>query len=215
QADGRKVLRSSIREFLRRPTRQSKLWEVVQPQPGKQAAGQPEVCKWNLQKLAEALEPALPLELAEAILAEEFDAEFRRHYLQKMRWKLGLVQAEREEDSALVARLLETMHLTAPEADGANCRDSDEGQGPASEQEPLGRLAPGVQVGPLPTPPAGTPGQRGGAALLTLGSGAERVRVMHANNPKYVLRNYIAQGAIEAAESGDFSEASGLPGPPL
>ncbi|ELK24638.1 Selenoprotein O [Myotis davidii] len=74
---------------------------------------QPEVCKWNLQKLAEALVPELPLEQGEAILAEEYDAEFHRHYLSKMRRKLGLVQAEREEDAALVAKLLETMHLTA------------------------------------------------------------------------------------------------------
>lgn len=73
---------------------------------------QPEVCKWNLQKLAEALQPELPLELGEAILAEEFDAEFQRHYMQKMRRKLGLVRLELEEDRALVSKLLETMHLT-------------------------------------------------------------------------------------------------------
>lgn len=35
---------------------------------------------------------------------------------------------------------------------------------------------------------------------------AERVRVMRASNPKYILRNYIAQDAITAAENGDFSE---------
>lgn len=73
---------------------------------------QPEVCKWNLQKLAEALEPELPRELGQAVLAEEFDTEFQKHYLYKMRRKLGLVGTEREEDTALVATLLETMHLT-------------------------------------------------------------------------------------------------------
>lgn len=73
---------------------------------------QPQVCKWNLQKLAEALEPELPLALGEAILKEEFDPEFQRHYLQKMRKKLGLIRVEKEDDGTLVAKLLETMHLT-------------------------------------------------------------------------------------------------------
>ncbi|XP_033823974.1 selenoprotein O1 isoform X1 [Periophthalmus magnuspinnatus] len=34
----------------------------------------------------------------------------------------------------------------------------------------------------------------------------ERVKVMNSTNPRVVLRNYIAQNAIEAAENGDFSE---------
>ncbi|XP_061570651.1 selenoprotein O2 [Cololabis saira] len=36
----------------------------------------------------------------------------------------------------------------------------------------------------------------------------ERLRVMNSNNPRVVLRNYIAQNAIRAAESGDFSEVN-------
>ncbi|XP_016421329.1 selenoprotein O-like [Sinocyclocheilus rhinocerous] len=38
----------------------------------------------------------------------------------------------------------------------------------------------------------------------------ERVRVMNNNNPYVVLRNYIAQNAVEAAENGDFSEVGPL-----
>uniref|UniRef100_A0A3Q1H787 Selenoprotein O n=1 Tax=Anabas testudineus TaxID=64144 RepID=A0A3Q1H787_ANATE len=34
----------------------------------------------------------------------------------------------------------------------------------------------------------------------------QRLCVMNSNNPRHVLRNYIAQNAIEAAEQGDFSE---------
>lgn len=109
---------------------------------------QPEVCRWNLQKLAEALEPELPTELAGAILAEEYDAEFRRHYLHRMRGKLGLVQTEREEDATLVARLLETMQLTgewATHAPGATAR--------GTALEPLlGALSTVVQKSPLSHP---------------------------------------------------------------
>lgn len=41
----------------------------------------------------------------------------------------------------------------------------------------------------------------------------KHTHVMHSSNPKYVLRNYIAQNAIEAAENGDFSEVSMPPIP--
>lgn len=34
----------------------------------------------------------------------------------------------------------------------------------------------------------------------------ERLSVMNSTNPRVILRNYIAQNAIQAAEKGDFSE---------
>jgi len=34
----------------------------------------------------------------------------------------------------------------------------------------------------------------------------ERVAIMKSNNPKFVLRNYVAQNAISKAEKGDYSE---------
>ena len=41
-------------------------------------------------------------------------------------------------------------------------------------------------------------------------SSLERQINMNLVNPKYVLRNYIAQQAIELAEQGDFSEITKL-----
>jgi uncharacterized protein YdiU (UPF0061 family) len=38
----------------------------------------------------------------------------------------------------------------------------------------------------------------------------QRQQQMQATNPKYILRNYLAQIAIEKAEKGDFSELDTL-----
>uniref|UniRef100_A0A4X2JU23 Selenoprotein O n=1 Tax=Vombatus ursinus TaxID=29139 RepID=A0A4X2JU23_VOMUR len=238
---------------------------------------QPEVCKWNLQKLAEALVPELPLEVSEPILQEEYDAEFEKHYLHKMRRKLGLIRLELEDDRELVSALLETMHLTgadftntfyllssfsvAPEpAQGAHFLDQLAQQcasleelklafRPQMDPRQLSMMLMLAQSNPQLFALIGTKAsinkelerieqssklqhlsateligrnrdhweawlQRYRARLerdMQSVSGmtawnVERVGVMQSNNPKYILRNYIAQNAIEAAERGDFSE---------
>jgi len=59
---------------------------------------QPEICKWNLIKLAEAIEDALPLERSKAAVGEIYEVEYRQTYLEKMRLKLGLLKKQLPED---------------------------------------------------------------------------------------------------------------------
>ncbi|XP_068852017.1 protein adenylyltransferase SelO, mitochondrial isoform X2 [Aphelocoma coerulescens] len=238
---------------------------------------QPEVCKWNLGKLAEALVPELPLEISQLILEEEYDAEFEKHYLQKMRKKLGLIHLELEEDSKLVSELLETMHVTAGdftnifyllssfsvdmdpskfedflEELASQCASVEElkvALKPQMDPRQLSMMLMLAQSNPQLFALIGTKANinkelerveqfsklqqltaddlhsrnkrhwkewlekyrvRLQKEIESVGNAdawnTDHVKVMNSNNPKYILRNYIAQNAIEAAENGDFSE---------
>jgi uncharacterized protein YdiU (UPF0061 family) len=48
---------------------------------------QPEICKWNCGKLAEAIAPFLPIQKSKLILSK-FDEEYDRVYMNKMRQKV-------------------------------------------------------------------------------------------------------------------------------
>jgi len=47
---------------------------------------QPEICKWNCSKLAEALDPFLPSKVSAAILEEVYDNTYKAHYMTIMRF---------------------------------------------------------------------------------------------------------------------------------
>uniref|UniRef100_A0A8C5RQN2 Selenoprotein O n=1 Tax=Laticauda laticaudata TaxID=8630 RepID=A0A8C5RQN2_LATLA len=240
---------------------------------------QPEICKWNLTKFAEALVPELPLEISMPILEEEYDVEFEKHYLQIMRRKLGLIQLQIDEDNKLVLELLETMHITG--ADFTNtfrllnscpvdfdplnleefldqiskqCASLEElkvAYKPQMDPRQLSMMLMLAQSNPQLFALFGTKSninkelerieQFSKLQQLTASDlvnrnkktwtnwlqnyrvrlekemeyisntdtwNDERLKIMNASNPKYILRNYIAQKAIEAAENGDFLEVS-------
>ncbi|KAJ1161850.1 hypothetical protein NDU88_002331 [Pleurodeles waltl] len=238
---------------------------------------QPEICKWNLGKLAEALVPELPLEMSETILEEEFDVTYESHYLQKMRKKLGLVRLELEDDKKLVSDFLQTMEGTGADfTNSFRLLSSFSGASDPEEQDiflqKIVEQCASIEELKVVYKPKMDPRQLSMMLMLAqsnpqlfalIGTKAninkelerierysglqqitsddlsnenkalwkewlqkyssrlkreqnsvndveslnsERVKVMDSNNPKYILRNYIAQNAIDAAESGDFTE---------
>jgi serine/tyrosine/threonine adenylyltransferase len=61
-------------------------------------ANQPSICKWNCKKLGEALQPVLDLTDSRQIVEQVFDAEFKKHYLSKLRKKFGLFKEENDDE---------------------------------------------------------------------------------------------------------------------
>lgn len=158
------------------------------------------IAHWNLSALAQALTPFISVEALKECLAL-FLPLYEVHYLHLMRRRLGLTQAE-ADDKALIERLLQLMQAGAVDYTlfFRNLGDQPAEQALRVVRDDFVDLA-GFDrwsqdyLERLAHEPDNALGRR------------ER---MHAVNPLYILRNYLAQRAIKAAEGGDYEEVRRL-----
>lgn len=164
---------------------------------------QPGVGMWNVGRLAQAMIPLMVLEEAQAAL-DAYEPAFLDRYAELLRAKLGLREAH-EDDVALIGELFGLLHTN--HADFTRFFRALGGftQDPTNANAPIRDLF-------IDWVAWNTWADRYRERLQAEASvDAERKVRMDAVNPKYVLRNYLAQNAItRATEQRDFSEIDRL-----
>ena len=176
---------------------------------------QPSVGRWNCAALARALASLVPTEAARMAL-ERFESIFHSAYLAAMCAKAGLT-AVHEGDPALLGDLMALLERSGADYARFFRALANLTLEPQSQQARLARARPTslAAVDPASLILADEAGGAWFARYRTrLASDqsdddARRAR-MNAVNPAYVLRNYLAQDAIEAAERRDFTPLSDL-----
>jgi serine/tyrosine/threonine adenylyltransferase len=176
---------------------------------------QPAVAHWNLAQLANAIYPLIgevdPLQAA----LDHFVHTYQSGWREMIAGKLGFTRFEPATDKSLVADLFTI--LPQAETDMTiffrRLADLDGRTLADKEKDDDALLAPLMEAYYLPDQL--TPDLRRQTADWIRcymartrrddASPATRRRRMNALNPKYVLRNYLAQQAIDKAEAGDFS----------
>ena len=178
---------------------------------------QPQIAHWNLVKLANALYPLIretaPLESALSVFAETFETNWRS----MMAAKLGLEQRVPGSDDDLINEWLNLLPLVETDMTiiYRQLACISPALAGADDQVLLNTLRDAWYA-----PDELTPEYRQRvlhwlrryiARLQADGlSDDVRVKRMNATNPRYVLRNYLAQEAIDLAEGGDYSGISAL-----
>jgi uncharacterized protein YdiU (UPF0061 family) len=154
------------------------------------------IAHWNLAALAQALTPFVATDILKATL-ELFLPLYQAHYQALMRKRLGLT-TEQDTDNELIERLLSLMQSSSVDYSLFFRR--------------LGDKAPDQAIAALRNEFVDLAGfdewgrQYLGRVIQEGGTSEERSARMHAVNPLYVLRNYLAQQAIEQAEAGNYDE---------
>ncbi len=162
---------------------------------------QPDVAAWNLTKLAQTLVPLMSVEAASQAISE-YPQAFGRAYLERMAAKFGLPPGNETTSLVMDAlQLLAQNHVDYTIFLRRLC-DFDSGENASNTLRDLflDRAAFDAWAA------------RYAAALRQQGSlDAERSKAMRAVNPKYILRNHLAEIAIRrATDERDYSEINRL-----
>jgi len=166
-------------------------------------ARQPSVAHWNLHALAHALMPLIG-DSDEALAAlEPYKTVYPEAMLAAWRAKLGLATA-RDDDQALIDDLLRRMAADRADMTIAFRRLAAFDSAAGARNDRLRDLF--LDREAFDGWAAGYASRLRSEASID----AERGVRMNAVNPKFVLRNHLAEAAIQAAQQGDFSQTQRL-----
>ena len=171
---------------------------------------QPQIMHWNMACLASAFIPLLELdhseEEAKNLLTNalsEFPTIYEKAWQAIFRRKLGFVNAQ-AEDIELIERLLKLMHDAR-----VDFTKLFRGLAQINTNAPINQIQARNDLIDLDAIDQWFSDYI--ARLQTESSvDADRKQRMNAVNPKYILRNHLAQAAIEKAQQQDFSEVAKL-----
>ncbi|WP_416191174.1 protein adenylyltransferase SelO [Neisseria sp. CCUG12390] len=166
---------------------------------------QPYIAHWNLAALANCFETLVSEDEVNAFL-EQWPETFQTAYLEKMRPKLGLL-TEQKDDAELVADMFAALQDKKVDftlffrrlAQVSNAHD-----------DPLPSELTALFGGNSPQLFVRWAGRYRQRLRAENNRHAERTVRMNQVNPLYVLRNYLAQQAIELAQRGDCREIERL-----
>lgn len=171
---------------------------------------QPQIALWNLLQLANALYPLVEESKPFEEILSSYRDEYPVQYHNMMRQKLGLVSSL-NEDSSLVSGLEKVLQLT--ETDMTiffrllGDFDSSAELNDNIIQSSLGKAfyKPDELKGEIRQSWMDWFSQYKNRIAIDEADRTGRKELMNKVNPKYVLRNYMAQLAIDKADSGDYS----------
>jgi uncharacterized protein YdiU (UPF0061 family) len=164
---------------------------------------QPRIAHWNLYCLAQALLPLVDVDEAGSALGE-YEGQFEQNYSALMRAKFGLA-ADQADDALLLQDGLKLLHESRADYTTFFRHLGNFDSAPGAGNAPLRDLFADRDAF------AAWAGRYRVRLALEASTDAERKPRMDGVNPRYVLRNYLAETAIrKAADERDYSEIDRL-----